>query len=131
MLAKDKEERDEWIRVLRGSIRDYPFHDIIASKKAALVTKKAHNSSVVGTPSASTPATPKKLSTVKAISGPIASTPKVVGTPKKGSTSLFALTPKRGHHHGGSGDTSTGATPIKAKKEIFKWEFSSSLAANE
>jgi hypothetical protein len=36
MSAGSKEDRDEWILAIQESIRDNPFHKIIADKKAAI-----------------------------------------------------------------------------------------------
>ena len=36
MSASSKEDRDEWIQAIQESIRDNPFHKIIADKKAAI-----------------------------------------------------------------------------------------------
>ena len=36
MSASSREDRAAWVQFLQGSIRDYPFHDIVMAKKAAL-----------------------------------------------------------------------------------------------
>ena len=36
MSAASEEDRDQWIQAIQESIRDNPFHKIIADKKAAI-----------------------------------------------------------------------------------------------
>ena len=36
MSATTREDRDDWIECIQDSIRDNPFHKIIADKKAAI-----------------------------------------------------------------------------------------------
>jgi hypothetical protein len=36
MSASSEEDRDQWIQAIQESIRDNPFHKIIADKKAAI-----------------------------------------------------------------------------------------------
>ena len=39
MSASSGKERDEWLQCITESIREHPFHDIVAAKKAALLRK--------------------------------------------------------------------------------------------
>ena len=39
MSAASAEDRLEWLEALRDSIREHPFHEVIAAKKAALVRR--------------------------------------------------------------------------------------------
>ena len=43
MSAATKEDRDDWIECIQDSIRDNPFHKIIADKKAAIRRRSGDN----------------------------------------------------------------------------------------
>lgn len=43
MSASSAKERDEWLQCINESIREHPFHDIVAAKKASLQSRSHRN----------------------------------------------------------------------------------------
>ena len=43
MSASSAAERDEWLQCINDSIREHPFHDIVAAKKASLQKLRSRN----------------------------------------------------------------------------------------
>ena len=43
MSASSAAEREEWLQFLNESIREHPFHDIVAAKKASLQRLRSRN----------------------------------------------------------------------------------------
>ena len=43
MSASSAQERDAWLQCINESIREHPFHDIVAAKKASLQSRSHRN----------------------------------------------------------------------------------------
>ena len=50
MSASSSDERDAWIRCLTESIREHPFHDIIAAKKKKAAMRRKQQEQEGNTP---------------------------------------------------------------------------------
>jgi hypothetical protein len=68
MCASSAEERDLWLEVIRDSIKEHPFYDIITSKKAALRRKSLRHVQQHDIPS--TPSTPRQTTLQHATTEP-------------------------------------------------------------